>query len=125
VSAQESACAHFRLGTFQYLDSNEVVTIKRTAKRQVETSSISKTKTVFKIKWTSDCTYQITQIWSDKKEIRKYNGGRREVIITSADKDGYDFTCDCKTKEGIPPFGGRITKIFKKRSFIPHKASAI
>lgn len=109
--AQQSGCADFRVGTYQYLDSNDIITIHRTEKRQVEISTLTKVKTVFRIKWTSDCTYELKQIWSDEKQQRKFNGGKREVIIARTDKDGYEFTCACKSKEGIPPFGGRVRKL--------------
>lgn len=109
--AQQSGCADFRVGTFQYLDSNDIITIHRTEKRQVEISTLTKVKTVFRIKWTSDCTYELKQIWSDEKQQRKFNGGKREVNIARTDKDGYEFTGACKSNEGIPPFGGRVTKL--------------
>jgi hypothetical protein len=51
-----------------------------------------------KISWINDCEYELKQVWSDSKSLRKYNGAITRVMITkiTGDKEGYEYSCACK-----------------------------
>ncbi len=93
----QTGCAAFKTGAFTYTnDSSDIILIKRTAKRQEEINKAKDIITKFKIKWISDCSYELKQVWSNSKKQRKQNRATTTVVITQANKDGYEYTCACK-----------------------------
>lgn len=101
VSAQSTPsgdCRQYREGNFSYTDSiGQVIMVKRTRNKQIETNSATNVVTKFRIEWTGDCAYELKQIWSNSKSRRKYNGSTTGVIISkSLGETGYEYTCACK-----------------------------
>ncbi len=93
-------CHFYRQGKFMYTDTlgNEV-TVDRKSKKQSEHTEKTGIKTVLKIKWMSDCSYQLTQIWSNSKALRKFNGYITTVIISRTfGADSYEYSCNCEDK---------------------------
>jgi hypothetical protein len=94
-------CAKFKTGKFQYLDSNKVVLVNRTKHIQKETYVNTGAKTRSRIRWLSDCTYEIKQVWANSKTKRKTNGSVTKVIITKIYNDHYDYSCACRDSASI------------------------
>jgi hypothetical protein len=93
-------CSLFKTGNFAYRDSstNSIWEIKRTKKKQLEKNNITGVVIKQKIRWVSDCEYELTQIWSNKKEWRKGNFRSRIYTIISVSENIYSFSCDCSDK---------------------------
>lgn len=94
-------CSIFKTGNFSYFDSsNNTVFVKRKTNRQSETNFQTKEKTVSKVRWISDCEYELTQTWTSSKAKRKYNGSKLIVMITKAiaGNQGYEYSCRCEDK---------------------------
>jgi hypothetical protein len=90
-------CSQFKTGVFAYRDdSSNAVLVKRTANLQEERIKKSGLVTRFKIRWLSTCSYEMTQVWSNRKAERKNNGATTIVIITGLKKDHYEYSCGCK-----------------------------
>jgi hypothetical protein len=107
-----SLCAGFRTGTFAYRnDSSNAVLIKRTHHRQEERIKKTGVVTRFKIKWLSPCSYEIKQVWSNSRKIRKNDGAVTQVMITQASRDQYNFKCACKAQEGSAGNTGTVYRV--------------
>jgi len=90
-------CANFKSGKFKYTDSSSnVVNVIRTNKLQTEINSKTGVVTKLRIHWMDDCSYKLTQIWSNSKEKRKSNRSVTNVKITNVYADRYDYSCACK-----------------------------
>ena len=112
AQADSATCTGFRKGSFAYRnDSLGLIHINRTGKKQEEINKEKGIITKFKIKWLDDCSYEIKQLWSNSKEQRKQNGSRTKVIITSASKDSYQFTCVCPNEEDKKRNAGTIVRL--------------
>lgn len=94
-------CSSFQTGKFMYKDSaGNIFTVVRTKKKQMETSQKTNLVTKSKIKWISDCAYQLKQIWANQKSRRKFNGAVTTINITRTNgNDSYEYSCACK---GLP-----------------------
>ena len=81
-----------------YRDStNNIIMVIRKGKRQREYDAKNDVTTKLKVKWTGDCEYQLTQVWSDSKAKRKQNKQVSRVVITKTNGiDSYDYDCGCK-----------------------------
>ncbi|MFT3980752.1 MAG: hypothetical protein QM687_09810 [Ferruginibacter sp.] len=101
AQADTATCGNFKKGKFVYRnDSAETVIITRRARQQEEYNKTTDVLTKFKVKWLSDCSYQLKQVWSNSKKQRKNNGATTVVTIDAVNADGYEFHCDCKGEEG-------------------------
>ncbi len=113
ASAQtdSKACASFHRGDFTYTnDAGQLVYLKRSGRIQTETIKENKTVTRLKIRWISDCTYEIKQVWSNSKALRKNNGSTTVVNISNVAKYSYEFSCECKGSSG-PDRKGIVYKV--------------
>ena len=95
--SDSSKCKKFRTGDFTYNDSaKNTVNVKRKKKKQYEYNMGTGERTVAKIRWISDCEYELTQIWSNSKSGRKRNTSKTKVVITKIlDEDKYEYSCGC------------------------------
>jgi hypothetical protein len=95
-------CGDFKTGRFAYRDSSgHIIEVKRKGNRQQEYDKTEKITTKFKIKWTGECEYQLTQIWSDSKAKRKWNRHAYRITITRVNSnDSYEYGCACREQEG-------------------------
>ncbi|MET4083725.1 hypothetical protein ABIB40_003697 [Pedobacter sp. UYP30] len=92
---KKSNCLKFKTGTFVYKEALlKNVVIERTKKIQKEYDSKTGLKINYKINWVSDCEYELTQIWSNKKEVLEKNGALIKVRITSTTNDSYDYIAE-------------------------------
>lgn len=90
-------CSQFKTGLFAYRDdSSNAILMKRTARRQEERIKKSGIVTKFKIRWLGACSYELTQVWSNRRTGRKNNGSTTIVNITAVKKDQYEYSCACK-----------------------------
>lgn len=92
-------CSLFKTGKFSYFDSlNHTIFVTRKKHKQEEYNYQTNVKTVLNIKWITDCSYKITQTWSDSKAKRKFNGTYTIVSITKiiGDNEGYEYSCSCE-----------------------------
>jgi len=113
VKAQNN-CAALKTGTFTYTnDSSEAILVKRHGKRQEEINKAKDIITKFKIKWVSDCSYEIKQVWSNSKKQRKQNGATTTVVITKATRDGYEYTCACKDEKQREKSKGIVYRVLR------------
>lgn len=98
-----NGCSLFKTGNFAYRDSssNNFWEIIRTEKKQIEKNNQTGVIIKKKIRWLSDCEYQLTQIWTNKKEWRKDNFKSRIYKITSVTENIYSFSCDCSDSLSI------------------------
>jgi hypothetical protein len=94
----QTGCSAFKTGKFMYHDStNNIIMVTRKGKRQTEYDAKNDITTKLKLKWISDCEYQLTQIWSNSKAKRKQNKTVSRVMITKVNSnDSYDYDCGCK-----------------------------
>jgi hypothetical protein len=107
-----SRCAGFRTGTFAYRDdSSNAVLITRTNNLQVERIKKTGEVTRFKITWLGQCSYELKQVWSNRKKKRKNNGATTLVLITNAGKDQYEFSCACKITESSSKTRGTVYRV--------------
>jgi hypothetical protein len=106
-------CSSLTQGKFFYIQdsTNHKVVIERKKKKQIETNETTGEVTTFKITWTGNCTYQLKQVWSNKKERRKKKYGTSEITITEASGSGYTSTCNCLSTAGIKPLSVKVYKI--------------
>jgi hypothetical protein len=90
-------CSLFKTGNFAYRDSstNSVWEITRTKKKQLEKNNLTGVVIKQKIRWVSDCEYELTQIWTNKKEWRKDNFKSRIYKIIPVTENIYNFSCGC------------------------------
>ena len=98
---EQKGCGAFNSGKFAYRDSaNTIINVARKDGWQQENDTRNKIITRFKIKWTSECEYELTQLWSNSKAKRKENGAVTRVVITKANgDDSYEYNCGCKDRE--------------------------
>ena len=94
-------CTTFKSGKFAYRDSsNAFINVTRSGAKQQEEDKKRKIITKFKIKWTGECEYELTQIWSNSKAKRKQNRAVTRVVITKANgNDSYEYHCACGDRE--------------------------
>ena len=119
--AEFTGCARFKTGKFQYVDdSSGTMIVTRTEKKQVEENVSTGVVTTLKIKWTSECQYQLIQKSSTDKDKRKWNGSVTEVTILKVFPDGYEYTCGCKDGKGKKKANGIMT-ILKQTALIANK----
>ncbi len=112
AQADSSSCAKFKKGLFTYRDdSTGTIILKRTAKRQEETNKKTGVIVKFRLRWVSSCSYELKQLWSNSKALRKNNGGVSLIIISKAGSNQYEYTCDCKTAADIKSNSGVVYKI--------------
>ena len=100
IKAQGDSCAKFKTGVFSYIDdSSHTSIIRRTSHMQEEKNNVSGIITKFKVRWLSDCEYQLTQTWSNNKQKRRQNRSVTRILITKAYNNKYEFTCACNTAD--------------------------
>ena len=94
----QTECSAFKTGKFMYRDSTgNIITVTRKNKTQKEVDAKNNIITKFKVKWTTDCEYQLTQVWSNSKAKRKQNKRVSRVVITKTNgNESYDYDCGCK-----------------------------
>ncbi|MDB5201119.1 MAG: hypothetical protein JWQ27_528 [Ferruginibacter sp.] len=93
---QPASCTKFHRGKFSYITpSKEVVTLSRTSKKQTEKNETTGVVTVWRVKWLSDCSYELSQKWSSDKLQRKKYGMKSTIIITGVTSHSYEYSCVC------------------------------
>ena len=98
---EQKGCAAFKTGEFAYRDSaNNIIHVTRKGGRQQESDKKNKIVTKFKLKWISECEYELKQIWSNSKAKRKQNRSVYKIVITKSNgNDSYEYNCGCKDRE--------------------------
>ena len=93
----QNDCSNFKVGKFIYTDSaKNTISVTRKKNKQIEFDIKNKITTKLKIKWISDCEYQLTQTWSSSKAKRKQGPSPRTiVIIHTYENNRYEYTCKC------------------------------
>jgi hypothetical protein len=120
-----SLCAGFRTGTFAYRnDSSNAVLIKRTHHQQEERIKKTGVVTRFKIKWLSPCSYEIKQVWSNSRKIRKNDGAVTQVMITQAPATNIILNVHAKRRKVLRAIQVRFTGCLKTPVVIVHYADA-
>ena len=105
-------CAQVKNGVFVYRnDSSNAVLVKRTGGLQEERIKKSGIVTRFKIRWQGDCSYEMTQVWSNHKARRKNNGSITIVTITNVRQDGYEYSCGCPELTGAQKSRGIMYRV--------------
>ena len=109
---KQQGCGNFKSGKFAYRDSaNNLIHVTRKAGKQQEDDKKNRTITKFKIKWNSECEYELTQIWSNSKAKRKQNRSVTRVVIVKANgDDSYEYNCGCKDRE-VKGHSGRMVRL--------------
>jgi hypothetical protein len=108
----QTECGAFKTGKFMYRDSTgNIITVTRKNKTQIEVDAKNNITTKFKVKWTSDCEYQLAQVWSNSKAKRKQNKRVSRVVITKTNgTDNYEYDCGC-TDLSIKGSAGTMVRI--------------
>ena len=90
-----SDCNSFKTGTFTYQSEryNSVI-IKRTERKQTEFDPKDNIKIKYKIRWTSNCEYEIIQVWSNNQEVKRMNGSIIKVKMTNVYANSYEYIAD-------------------------------
>lgn len=72
-SKTDTGCAAYHRGTFSFTDSTGTLyTIKRKKHSQIDYDELRDVWVQSRIKWVSDCEYQLYQVGSNSKSQRKY-----------------------------------------------------
>lgn len=106
----QKGCSSYKAGEFAYRDSsNTIINVTRKEGKQQEEDKKNKIITKFRIKWTGDCEYVLTQIWSNSKARRKQNRSVVKIVITKANgNDSYEYQCTCRYREDIGNSGTMV-----------------
>lgn len=106
--ADSTLCVKMKWGKFNYSNSlSQTIIVERKRSIQIETNQATKQVTKLKVKWVSNCSYQIKQVWSNSKASRKNNGAWSTVIINKVGPLYYEYSCVCpnasdmKKSEGV------------------------
>jgi hypothetical protein len=93
-----SLCVKMKWGKFNYLnDVSQTIIVERKRAIQIETNQANKQVTKFKIKWLTNCSYQMKLVWSNRRAIRKNYGSTSTVIINKVGPLFYEYSCVCVT----------------------------
>lgn len=85
-------CRVFKTGSFVYKDYPfNTVDVKRTKQKQFETDKATGIKVEYKIKWISDCEYELIQIGSNSDKVRILNNSVINVKIIETDSSSYKY----------------------------------
>ncbi len=111
LQAQDS-CSIYRKGYFSYSDSaGNTVLVDRSKKFQYEKNTVTKVKTQFRIQWTGNCSYTITQTLTNSKKARKYKNSSTSISILQSDgANGYHYSCNCSDAEKGKGYMKKISK---------------
>jgi hypothetical protein len=94
--ADSTLCIKMKWGKFNYSnDLSQTIIVERKRSIQIETNLVTQQITKLKVKWISNCSYEIKQIWSNSKAIRKNNGSWTTVIINKVGPLYYEYSCVC------------------------------
>jgi hypothetical protein len=112
AQTDSSACANYHKGFFSYTDSlGNTVIVQRKNKYQYEKNIVTKVKTQDRIKWLTNCSYEITLMSTNSKSTRKYKYSITKVNITKTDGDnGYAYSCACPDPEKGKGYMKKISK---------------
>ena len=115
AQADSTACLNYKKGYFSYMDSlGNTVLVHRRKKQQSDKNTVTKVRTQFRLSWTGNCTYQITQAITNSKAARKYKYSSTTVIIDKTDGDqGYTYSCGCE--DGSKIKSGYMKKLTKEQ----------
>jgi hypothetical protein len=103
-----AGCEKFKTGKLAYRDSSGTICeIKRTNKIQTDYNPKTKLKIRYKIEWTSDCEYKLTQTWASSKKQRKLNNSWLSYRIESITDNTYDYSCTCNDSRKV---AGKVMK---------------
>lgn len=95
-------CKSFRTGDYLYTDSStNTWELKRTKNHQTERNKRNGEVIKFKIRWISDCEYQLTQTWTNIRDRRKWNRANFSYRIVSSTDNSYSYNCACKDSPSI------------------------
>lgn len=85
-------CEKFRSGKYTYQEASyKSVIVTRNTEEQVEHELISGLIVKYKIDWSSDCEYVLTQFWSNNTAVAKLNGSKIYVKIIQISGDKYKY----------------------------------
>lgn len=117
AQADSTACQNYKKGYFSYTDSvGNIVLVHRRNKYQYDKNTVTKVRTQFRLNWTGNCSYQITQAITNSKAARKFKNSSTIVIIDKTDGDnGYTYTCECKDGTNIK--SGYMKKLSKQQYY--------
>ncbi|MEO7924611.1 MAG: hypothetical protein ABIR30_13100 [Chitinophagaceae bacterium] len=111
AGTSSDTCYHFKTGKFSYRDSAGVLTkIIRTKKQQTETNTKTGLLIRSTINWVGECSYELTQVWSNRKEQRKFNGSRYHIQITGFSGNSYEYACSCANANTVTVKKGVVIK---------------
>lgn len=106
--ADSTLCVKMKWGKFNYSNSlSQTIIVERKRSIQIETNQATQQVTKLKVKWISNCSYQIKQVWSNSKANRKNNGAWSTVVINKVGPLYYEYSCVCpnasdvKKSEGV------------------------
>lgn len=89
-------CQRMKKGRFNYSNElSQTILVERNRTRQIETNTATSQIVKYSIKWLSDCSYQIKQVWSNKRLQRKNNGATTLVMINKTGPMYYEYSCVC------------------------------
>jgi len=106
--SDSTLCVKMKWGKFNYSNHlSQTIIVERKRSIQIETNQATQQVTKLKVKWLSNCSYQIKQVWSNSKANRKNNGALSTVIINKVGPLYYEYSCVCpnasdmKKSEGV------------------------
>lgn len=88
---QEKNCANYRTGKFNYVLENRPELIIRTDSTQIELNPITKVEVYSKIKWKSDCEYEMIyeKVLNYPEDVSHMIGQKINVKIIETSSYGY------------------------------------
>lgn len=117
AQADSTVCLNYQKGYFSYTDSaGNTVLVHRRKKYQYDKNTVTKVRTQFRLSWTGNCSYQITQAITNSKAARKYKNSSTTVVIAKTDgENGYNYSCECR--DGTKINSGYMKKLTKQQYY--------
>ena len=117
------SCAEYHLGQFAFIDSTsdstfDVILVNRQKKYQFETNIKTNEKATYRIKWVSDCVFELKFVYASTKFYRRGMNNRNDkiTIIKKIKNLGYNYRSECgciNSNVTINAYEGFMRKIKK------------
>lgn len=112
ISAQAptaSECKDFHTGTFTYKNIPNVI-IERDSLYQIERDPTDGSYIKMSITWTSDCTYELRLIKTNKRKDKKFWKKIKVLVVTIVYVDDNSYRFSCSSPAMAEPVKGTIVK---------------
>lgn len=88
-----ASCAYYKTGKFILFEQKAGIhtRVERTATEQIETDLKTGKYIKFKVRWTSDCEYELLFLEGNSEQCNFFRNRKLTIKITDVYADGYKF----------------------------------